>query len=65
MLRKSTSFRLVLMSILNPICLKILMISFLALSVLGPLEFLRIMSLLFWYKPVSFLFILSVKIDNI
>ena len=63
--RKSTFFRLVLISILNPICLKILIMSFRVLSVFGPLQFLKTMSPSSRYEPVSFLFILSSKIDNI
>ena len=62
-LRKSAPFKLVLISILNPKCLKILILSFLVLSVSGPLQFRRIMSPSSWYKQVSFLFILSAEID--
>ena len=51
--KKSTCFKFVLISILNPISLKIFMISFLVLSVCGPVRFRTITSPSSLYRPVS------------
>ena len=51
--KKSTCFKFVLISILNPISLKIFMISFLVLSVCGPVRFRTIISPSSLYRPVS------------
>ena len=56
--RRSTCFRFVLISILNPISLNILM-SFLDLSVCFPFAFLRIISPSSPYNAVSFLYSLA------
>ena len=51
--KKSTCFKFVLISILNPISLKIFMISFLVLSVCGPVRF-RTIAWKIWHGPVRF-----------
>ena len=63
--RKSTSFKFVFISILNPISLKILIMSFLVLSVVGPSQIRRMMRPSSQYKPVSFLSILCPRVDNV
>ena len=51
--KKSTCFKFVLISILNPISLKIFMISFLVLTVCGPVRSRMITSPSSLYRPVS------------